>query len=109
MVTGDEISLHDDRFKGKWIVLFSHPYDFTPVCSTEMVGFAQRTPQFEEINTQLIGLSIDSVFSHIAWMRSLEHDHGVNVTFPVIADLDQPVFPGPPMIVELGSVRLRAT
>jgi len=89
--TQGEISLHDDRFTGKWIVLFSHPYDFTPVCSTEFIGFAQRTPQFEEINTQLIGLSIDSVFSHIAWMRSLERDHGVNVTFPVIADLDHGV------------------
>ena len=89
--TQGEISLHDDRFKGKWIVLFSHPYDFTPVCSTEFVGFAERTPQFEEINTQLIGLSIDSVYSHIAWMRSLENDHGVNVTFPVIADLDKRV------------------
>jgi peroxiredoxin (alkyl hydroperoxide reductase subunit C) len=89
--TQGEISLHDERFAGKWIVLFSHPYDFTPVCSTEFVGFAERTPQFEEINTQLIGLSIDSVFSHIAWMRSLENDHGVTVTFPVIADLDKQV------------------
>jgi len=89
--TQGEISLHDERFQGKWIVLFSHPYDFTPVCSTEFVGFAERTPQFEEIGTQLIGLSVDSVFSHIAWMRGLERDHGVTVRFPVIADLDKRV------------------
>ena len=89
--TQGEISLHDERFAGKWIVLFSHPYDFTPVCSTEFIGFAQRTPRFEELNTQLIGLSVDSVFSHIAWMRGLERDHGVQVTFPVIADLDKRV------------------
>ncbi len=89
--TQGPLSLHDERFKGRWIVLFSHPYDFTPVCSTEFVGFAQRTPQFDEAGVQLIGLSIDSVFSHIAWMRNLERDHDVKVTFPVIADLDKRV------------------
>ncbi len=89
--THGPISLSDERFDGKWIVLFSHPYDFTPVCSTEFVGFAERTDRFAEMNTQLIGLSVDSVFSHIQWMRNLERDHGVTVKFPVIADLDQAV------------------
>ena len=79
------------KFTGKWIVLFSHPYDFTPVCSTEFLGFAQNAERFNELGVQLIGLSVDSVFSHIAWTRSLEQSHGVKIPFPVIADLDQKV------------------
>ena len=78
-------------YKGKWVVLFSHPYDFTPVCSTEFLGFAQNADRFNELGVQLIGLSVDSVFSHIAWTRSLEQSHGVKIPFPVIADLDQKV------------------
>jgi peroxiredoxin (alkyl hydroperoxide reductase subunit C) len=78
-------------FDGKWIVLFSHPYDFTPVCSTEFLGFARRSAEFEERNAQLVGLSVDSVFSHIAWVRNLERISGLKITFPVIADLDQKV------------------
>jgi peroxiredoxin 2/4 len=79
------------KYSGKWIVLFSHPYDFTPVCSTEFLGFAKRAEEFEKRGVQLIGLSVDSVFSHIAWTRSLEKDHDVKIPFPVIADLDQAV------------------
>jgi peroxiredoxin (alkyl hydroperoxide reductase subunit C) len=78
-------------FEGKWVVLFSHPYDFTPVCSTEFLGFARRGGEFAERGAQLVGLSVDSVFSHIAWVRSLEKQSGVRVPFPVIADLDQRV------------------
>jgi len=78
-------------FEGKWIVLFSHPYDFTPVCSTEFLGFARRAAEFEERDAQLLGLSVDSVFSHIAWVRNLERISGLKVPFPVIADLDQKV------------------
>jgi peroxiredoxin (alkyl hydroperoxide reductase subunit C) len=80
-----------DNFKDKWVVLFSHPYDFTPVCSTEFLGFARRAEDFAKRGVQLVGLSVDSVFSHIAWVRSLEKDHGVKIPFPVIADLDQKV------------------
>jgi peroxiredoxin 2/4 len=79
------------KYSGKWVVLFSHPYDFTPVCSTEFLAFAQHAPEFTERNVQLIGLSVDSVFSHIAWTRSLEQSHGVKIPFPVIADLDTKV------------------
>ena len=79
------------KYSGKWVVLFSHPYDFTPVCSTEFLGFAQRAEEFASRNVQLIGLSVDSVFSHIAWTRSLEQISGSKVPFPVIADLDQKV------------------
>jgi peroxiredoxin (alkyl hydroperoxide reductase subunit C) len=79
------------EYKGKWVVLFSHPADFTPVCSTEFVAFAKAAPDFAAINTQLIGLSIDSVFSHIAWERSLKQHFGVDITFPIIADLSMDV------------------
>jgi peroxiredoxin (alkyl hydroperoxide reductase subunit C) len=79
------------KFSGKWVVLFSHPYDFTPVCSTEFLGFANRAEEFSRRGVQLIGLSVDSVFSHIAWTRSLEKNHNVKIPFPVIADLDQKV------------------
>lgn len=76
---------------GSWVILFSHPADFTPVCTTEFVGFAQRAGEFEKRGVKLIGNSVDSVFSHIAWVRDIEKSHGVKVGFPVIADLDQKV------------------
>lgn len=83
------ISLKD--YKGKWIVLFSHPADFTPVCTTEFVEFAKKYEEFEKRNTQLIGLSIDSVYSHIAWLLQMEKIYGIEVKFPVIADLNMNV------------------
>jgi peroxiredoxin 2/4 len=85
------IRLSDYTSKGKWVLLFSHPADFTPVCSTEFIEFAKRTPDFERINVQLIGVSIDSIYSHIEWVRNLEDLAGVPVKFPVVADLDQKV------------------
>jgi peroxiredoxin (alkyl hydroperoxide reductase subunit C) len=87
--THGEITL--SQFKGKWVVLFSHPADFTPVCTTEFVEFARRYDDFAKRNVQLIGLSIDSVYSHIAWVRNMEQNFGVEVKFPVIADLDTKV------------------
>ena len=87
--TQGAIKLSDLR--GKWVVLFSHPADFTPVCSTEFMAFAQNYGEFEKRNAQLIGLSIDSVYSHIAWIRNIEQNGGVKVPFPVIADLDMKV------------------
>jgi peroxiredoxin 2/4 len=85
------IRLSDYTSKGKWVLLFSHPADFTPVCSTEFIEFARSYDDFEKINVQLIGVSIDSVFSHIAWVRDLEQIGNVQIKFPVIADLDQKV------------------
>ena len=85
------LRLADITGKGKWVVLFSHPADFTPVCTTEFVEFARRLPDFERRNVQLIGNSIDSVYSHIAWVRDIEQKFGVKVGFPVVADLDQKV------------------
>jgi peroxiredoxin (alkyl hydroperoxide reductase subunit C) len=77
--------------QGKWVILFSHPADFTPVCTTEFVEFAKRFDDFEKKNVALIGNSIDSVYSHIAWTRNIEEKLGVQIKFPVIADLDQKV------------------
>jgi peroxiredoxin 2/4 len=85
------MKLSDITSKGKWVVLFSHPADFTPVCTTEFVEFSKRHDDFARRNTQLLGNSIDSVYSHIAWVRNIEQNFGVKVPFPVIADLDQKV------------------
>jgi peroxiredoxin (alkyl hydroperoxide reductase subunit C) len=76
---------------GKWVILFSHPADFTPVCTTEFVEFAKRYDELEKKGVALLGNSIDSVYSHIAWTRNIEEKLGVQIKFPVIADLDQKV------------------
>jgi len=75
-----------EYFKGKWWILFSHPADFTPVCTTEFVEFARMYSKFKEINTELIGLSIDQVFSHIKWIEWIKEKLGVEIPFPIIAD-----------------------
>lgn len=77
--------------KGKWTVLFSHPADFTPVCTTEMTGFALRKDEFEALDTQLIGLSIDSIHAHLGWVANVKEKTGVYFDFPIIADLDMSV------------------
>ncbi len=87
--THGEKSLSD--YRGKWLVLFSHPADFTPVCTTEFMAFARRAEDFAAINTALMGLSIDSAFSHIAWERNIEEKFGVKIPFPIIADLSMNV------------------
>lgn len=73
-------------FQGQWIVLFSHPADFTPVCTTEFVAFAKKDIEFKDLNAKLIGLSIDQVFSHIKWVEWIKTTLGVEIPFPVIAD-----------------------
>jgi peroxiredoxin (alkyl hydroperoxide reductase subunit C) len=77
--------------EGKWVILFSHPADFTPVCTTEFVEFAKRTDELDKKNVVLLGNSIDSIYSHIAWTRNIEKNFGVKIRYPVIADLDQKV------------------
>jgi len=77
--------------KGKWVVLFSHPADFTPVCTTEFIAFSKANDELKALNVQLIGLSIDSVHSHIAWVRNVREKMGVSIPFPIIADLDMNV------------------
>lgn len=86
-----------EDFTGKWVILFSHPADFTPVCTTEFMTFAKLMPQFEAVGCKLLGLSIDSNYSHIAWLRTIKDKikykdmEGIEVTFPVIADLKMEV------------------
>ena len=75
-----------DDFKGKWFVLFSHPGDFTPVCTTEFVGFAKNAEKFKKYNAELIGLSVDQVFSHLKWVEWIKENLNVEIPFPVIAD-----------------------
>ncbi|WP_370571854.1 peroxiredoxin [Methanomethylovorans sp.] len=90
--TMGEIKFPED-YKGKWVILFSHPADFTPVCTTEFMTFASMQDEFKELNTELIGLSIDSIYAHIAWLRTIKEKiqfkgmKDVEVTFPVIEDL----------------------
>ena len=78
-------------FRGSWLVLFSHPADFTPVCTTEFIGFAGIYQKLQERHTELLGLSVDSVYSHIGWLRNIEDKTGTHIPFPVIADLDKKV------------------
>ncbi len=77
--------------KNKWIVMFSHPADFTPVCTTEMSGFATRKGEFDVLNTELLGLSIDSIHSHLGWVQNVREKTGVYFDFPIIADIDMKV------------------
>lgn len=78
-------------YKGKWLVLFSHPADFTPVCTTEFMAFAKYYPEFQKLNTELIGLSIDSYYAHVAWVRNIKEKFGVDIPFPIIEDLSMKV------------------
>jgi peroxiredoxin (alkyl hydroperoxide reductase subunit C) len=78
-------------YQGKWLVLFSHPADFTPVCTTEFMAFARRNDDFRKLGCELLGLSIDSTFSHLAWERNIKEKFGVEIPFPIIADLSMKV------------------
>lgn len=86
---------HGDRtlqdYRGKWLILFSHPAAFTPVCTTEFIGFANAAPKFTEMGCELLGLSIDSLFSHLAWTRNIKEKFGVEIPFPIIEDLKMDV------------------
>jgi peroxiredoxin (alkyl hydroperoxide reductase subunit C) len=84
--TSGVIKLSD--FKGKWVLMFSHPADFTPVCTTEFIAFSQIADELKNLNVQLMGLSIDSVHSHLAWIRNVKEKMNVEIPFPIIADLD---------------------
>lgn len=82
--TSGPIALTD--FRGSWLVLFSHPGDFTPVCTTEFVALARAAPQFAALGCALVGVSVDSLFSHLAWIRMIRDRFGVNITFPIVED-----------------------
>ena len=87
--THGEKSLAD--YKGKWLILFSHPADFTPVCTTEFMAFAKAADTFKAMNCELLGLSIDSLFSHLAWTRNIQEKFGVTIPFPIIEDIKMEV------------------
>jgi peroxiredoxin (alkyl hydroperoxide reductase subunit C) len=78
-------------YTGTWLVLFSHPADFTPVCTTEFMAFSKIYDELRKRNVELLGLSVDSVSSHIAWIKNVEEKMGVKITFPIIADLNKEV------------------
>lgn len=80
-----------DYNKDSWVLLFSHPADFTPVCTTEMSAFATEEEYFKQQNTKLMGLSIDSIHSHIAWVNNVKKNMGILMKFPIIADIDMKV------------------
>jgi len=85
-VTTDGVIKFSEWAKDSWVILFSHPADFTPVCTTEFVAFAKRNDKFNKLNAELIGLSIDQVFSHIKWIEWIKDKLNVEIPFPVIAD-----------------------
>lgn len=78
-------------YRGKWLVLFSHPADFTPVCTTEFMAFAKAWPEFQKLNCELLGLSIDSNYAHVAWVRNIKEKFGMDIPFPIIEDLSMRV------------------
>ncbi len=91
VTTQGNIKFPED-YKGKWVILFSHPADFTPVCTTEFMTFASMEEEFKQLNTELIGLSIDSLYSHIAWLRKIQEIEwnglkNIEVNFPLIEDI----------------------
>jgi len=85
VTTMGKMKLPDD-FSGKWLVFFSHPADFTPVCTTEFVAFQKRYNDFKKLNCELVGLSVDQVFSHIKWIEWIKDNLKVEIQFPIIAD-----------------------
>ena len=95
LTTNGKVNFPED-YKGKWVIFFSHPSDFTPVCTTEFMVLASMAEEFRELNTELLGLSVDSLYSHIAWVRKIEelewNGYGkVKIPFSVIADLNMKV------------------
>lgn len=86
-----------DDYKGNWVIFFSHPSDFTPVCTTEFIKFSKMQDDFKQLNTELLGLSVDSIYSHIAWIRTIEEKieykglKNVEIKFPIIEDLSMEI------------------
>lgn len=96
VTTNGEINFPSD-YKGEWVILFSHPADFTPVCTSEFMTFASMQDKFEEANCKLVGLSIDGLFSHIAWLRAIKEKiefkgmKNIDVKFPLIEDISMDI------------------
>ncbi len=97
-----------EAFKGKWFILFSHPADFTPVCTTEFYGMQKRLEEFKKLGVEVIGLSVDQVFSHLKWVEWIEEKLGEKIEFPVIADDRGDVAEALGMIPEGATITARA-
>ncbi|MGQ3230300.1 MAG: redoxin domain-containing protein, partial [Blastomonas fulva] len=82
--TQGEKALRD--YRGQWLLFFSHPADFTPVCTTEFIGIERAADQFRDMNCALLGLSVDSLYAHHAWLRAIQQSFGVAISFPVVED-----------------------
>lgn len=102
-------SLHD--YRGRWLLLFSHPADFTPVCTSEFVAFARAHPQFQALGCDLLGLSVDSLFAHLAWVRGIRAEFGIEIPFPVAEDLSMAIAAAYGMIhpADVNTSTVRAT
>jgi peroxiredoxin (alkyl hydroperoxide reductase subunit C) len=87
--THGQISLDD--YKGQWLILFSHPADFTPVCTSEFIGLQRSIREFEQRRCALLGLSVDSIYSHLAWVRNIDEKFGVEISFPIIEDISMAI------------------
>lgn len=96
-------------YRGKWLLFFSHPADFTPVCTSELIGFAKAAPKFKELGCELLGLSIDGLYSHLAWLQSIKTNFGVDVPFPIVEDPSMTIAKAygmlPPRAVSSSTVR----
>lgn len=97
-----------EAFKGKWFILFSHPADFTPVCTTEFYAMQKRLEEFKKLGVEVIGLSVDQVFSHLKWMEWIEEKLNLKIEFPVIADDQGKVAEALGMIPEGATITARA-
>lgn len=82
--TMGDMSLSD--YRGRWVVLFSHPADFTPVCTSEFVALSRASDRFKALNCELVAISVDSLYSHLGWIRAIHHHFGVKVSFPIVED-----------------------
>lgn len=80
-----------DQYRGRWLLLFSHPADFTPVCTSEFIAFARAFPRFQTLGCDLLGLSVDSLFAHLAWVQAIRQAFGIDIPFPVAEDLSMTV------------------
>ncbi|NON61728.1 peroxiredoxin [Acidianus sp. DSM 29099] len=109
LTTKGPIDFYKDIFgKGKWLFLFAHPADFTPVCTTEFVAFANAYDEFKKLGVELVGMSVDSIYSHIAWLSDIEQRYGVKIPLPIIADPDKKLARLLDIIDEASGVTIRA-
>ena len=92
------VNLED--FRGKWLILFAHPADFTPVCTSEFIALQKAKPTFDRLECALLGLSVDSIYSHVAWVRNIQEKFGIQIEFPIVEDISMAISSSYQMIDE---------